>query len=132
MSMKVKSLEPPHDLIVWNLQKFDLKPKALCRSNRQYDVGQFLTTRYPLDTVLEDVTIPGTRLSLDFYIPQRKIAVEVQGEQHDSYNAWYHGGKRGNFAKQQQRDSDKELFCELNRIKLIKVANVKELMELYD
>ena len=35
-------------------------------------------------------SMPGYfRLSLDFFIPHRKIAIEVQGSQHDEFNSFF-------------------------------------------
>lgn len=130
--MKVKSLKPPHDLIVWDTRtsKWPLKSEALCRSKVQYRCGQVLKEKYPHDPIAEDVTIPGSRLSLDFYLPLRKMAIEVQGKQHTKHVPFYHGPRRGKFLKQQERDVQKEMFCELNDIILYKVQDENELKEL--
>jgi len=87
-----------------------------------------LSKRYPLDPILEDVTIPKTRMSLDFFLPQRSIAVEIQGQQHYTQNSFFHKTK-ADFLKQKKRDSDKSFFCELNGIQLIVISKPEELME---
>jgi len=62
----------------------------------------------------------GTRLKLDFYIPSMDMAFEFDGQQHDKYTPYFHGNKRG-FGRSKGNDADKETWCELNRIKLIRV-----------
>jgi hypothetical protein len=75
---------------------------------------------YPGRRLLEEVPLPGEGLFLDFYIPHRKVAVEVQGEQHFNYIPHFHGSKF-NFIKSQERDARKREWCETNGIELIEV-----------
>ena len=125
--MQVTSVNNPSKRIVWDLRPatWPMKSKAACRSKIQYSIGQMIYLKYPLDPILEDITIPDTRLSLDFYLPQRKIAFEIQGEQHSEMNPFFHDSIE-DFEKQLHRDEIKELFCELNNIKLIKLHSIKE------
>lgn len=95
----------------------DSRPRSkghlLCR--------QLLRELYPFDAVCEEVALPGfgaTALYLDFLLPSRKLAVEVQGRQHLEYVPHYHGSKAG-FAKAQLRDRRKAEFLRLNGITLV-------------
>lgn len=63
----------------------------------------------------------GTRLTIDFYNANKKIALEVDGQQHYKYVPHFHGGSRSKFLGQLQRDEKKELFCEINNIKLVRI-----------
>lgn len=125
--MKIKSVNDPNKTIAWDIREssWPQKSQASCRSKIQFDIGQIIKKRYPLDPILEDVTIPETRLSLDFYIPHRKMAVEVQGEQHDEMNPFFHRTNT-DFEEQKQRDEVKNFFCELNGIKLLLVRTRNE------
>ena len=125
--MKVKSVNNPNQIITWDLREssWPMTSSASCRSKIQFEIGQIVKKRYPLDPILEDITIPETRLSLDFYIPHRKIAVEVQGEQHDQMNPFFHK-THADFEDQKNRDELKRFFCELNNIKLYEVRSVSE------
>lgn len=125
--MKVKSIENPDSTVTWDVRpsSWPLKAKAACRSNIQYEIGQIIKKRYPLDPLIEDVTIPESRLSLDFFLPNRKIAFEVQGEQHDQMNPFFHK-THADFEDQKHRDEIKRFFCELNNIKLYEVRSVSE------
>ena len=128
--MKVRSIRNPENQTTWDLKpsRWPLKSKASCRSKIQYAVGVFLAEKFPFDPILEDVTIPESRLSLDFFLPQRMIAVEVQGIQHFQMNPFFHKTK-ADFQNQKKRDHDKDFFCELNDINLILVKSVEELKE---
>ncbi len=65
-------------------------------------------------------------MSLDFFLPQRMLAIEVQGEQHFQMNPFFHKSE-ADFQKQLNRDSQKEFFCELNNIELITAKSLNEL-----
>ena len=60
-------------------------------------------------------------MSLDFYNSTQKIAIEVDGNQHYRYNQFFHSNSRQKFLHQLHRDEKKEYFCEINKIKLIRV-----------
>jgi hypothetical protein len=73
--------------------------------------------------VLEEFPIPEERLWLDFYLPHHKLAFEYQGQQHDSFNKFFHGDKDG-FKRSLARDERKKLWCQVNDISLIEVRGV--------
>ena len=129
--MKVKSLKPPHDMITWDVRpsKWPIKSESLCRSKVQYRCGQVLKESFPHEAITEDITIPGTRLSLDFFLPLRKMAIEIQGRQHFEHVPHFHGPLKSKFIAQQQRDQQKQDFCDLNGITLYKVEDEDELRD---
>ena len=90
------------------------------RSKRQFKTKQFLKEYWKDHVVFEEFPVAGTKMTLDFYNANKKIAIEVQGEQHTKYVPFFHG-RRGNFASQLRRDERKLAFCELNKIKLVEI-----------
>lgn len=86
----------------------------------QSKVGEILANEYPGEVVLEEFPIPGERLTLDFFLPRKKLAIEVQGRQHYEFNAFFHEDKYA-FKAAQERDVRKAAWCKLNNIDLIKV-----------
>jgi len=64
--------------------------------------------------------VVGTRLSLDFYNANKKVAVEVQGDQHTKYVKHFHKN-RLKYLEQLKRDQNKFDFCDLNGIKLVEI-----------
>lgn len=91
------------------------------RSKIQYNAKQFLKKYWNKHIVFEEFPVAGTKLSLDFYNANKKIAVEVQGKQHTKYVPFFHGKNKINYLNQLKRDQDKLKFCELNDIQLVEV-----------
>ena len=60
-------------------------------------------------------------LSLDFYNANKKIAIEVQGDQHVKFVKHFHK-TRLKYLEQLKRDQKKLDFCELNGIKLVEIC----------
>lgn len=105
----------------------DIRPSRWVRKNIgegrgkfQTMVGDILSEIYPGDVICEEFPCVGDNLSLDFFIPRKKIAVEVQGRQHYKFIEFFHGDKAG-FQRQKRRDVRKESWCEINNIRLVKI-----------
>lgn len=96
------------------------------RSNIQYTAKQFLKEYWENHVVFEEFPVAGTRLKFDFYNANKKIAIEVNGQQHVKYVPFFHK-RRSNFVSQIRRDQQKIDFCELNEIKLVEIYSVSEL-----
>jgi hypothetical protein len=99
------------------------------RSKIQYNAKQFLKKYWSNHIVFEEFPVAGTKLSLDFYNANKKIAVEVQGKQHTKYVPFFHGKNKINYINQLKRDQDKLKFCELNDIQLVEIYDGDELSE---
>lgn len=85
--------------------------------------NKLLSAIYPTIPILQEVKIPLRRnetLYLDFYIPLLKKAIEVHGEQHYKFVAYYHNNAMG-FIKHKKRDLEKQEWCELNNIEYIEL-----------
>ena len=99
------------------------------RSKIQYNAKQFLKKYWSNHIVFEEFPVAGTKLSLDFYNANKKIAVEVQGKQHTKYVPFFHGKNKINYINQLKRDQDKLKFCELNDIQLVEIYDGDEITE---
>lgn len=108
-------------------KKYLIKWDNSSRSKMQYNCKQFLKQFWLNDIVFEEFPIAGTRLSIDFYNSNKKIAVEVQGGQHLKYTPHFHGKSKQTFLSQVRRDNDKQEFCKINNIKLVEVYPGDEL-----
>ena len=73
-----------------------------------------------MDIVFEEFRIVGSRLSLDFYNANKRIAIEVQGAQHTKYVKHFHKN-RLKYLDQLKRDQKKLDFCERNDINLVEI-----------
>jgi hypothetical protein len=103
-----------------NAKKYLIDWELDSRSKFQNRVKVFLKNYWGNDVVFEEFRIVGTRLSLDFYNANKKIAVEVQGDQHTKYVKHFHKN-RLQYLDQLRRDQKKLDFCDLNDIKLLEV-----------
>lgn len=107
-------------LIDWN---------GKCRSKFQEKVKALLYKHWFADIVFEELPVLGTRMTIDFYNANKKIALEVDGSQHYKFNKHFHGNNRSKFLGQLQRDEKKEYFCEINNIKLVRILESDTLSE---
>ena len=106
---------------VKNLKKRIINWEASSRSKRQKAVKDFLKDYWFHHVTFEEFPVVGTRLSLDFYNANKRVAVEVQGSQHTKYNKFFHGGHKNNYLEQLKRDQIKAEFCEVNDIILVEI-----------
>ena len=104
-----------------NISKYLINWDSDCKSGIQKNVKDHLKDHWFADVVFEEFPVAGTRLTLDFYNSTQKTAIEVDGNQHYRYNKFFHSNSRQNFLHQLKRDERKEYFCEINKIKLIRV-----------
>lgn len=120
--MLVKDLDGNN--INWLLTGNMAKGKITNKSSLHLQARGLITKIYPTMQILEEVPIPlrrGETLYLDFYIPLKKVCIEVHGEQHYKFIPFYHSTVL-NFLKSQKRDREKREWCEINSIKYISLA----------
>lgn len=105
---------------------YPLRPKS--KSKLQQETSEYLVNKYGSDVILEEFPIPGSRLSVDFFLPRRGIVVECDGRQHDEYTPFFHGNiEKNEFAKQKSHDRQKEVWVENNGFALVRIRNTKDL-----
>ena len=110
----------------WDLSKYkNAKTSSRPRSQYHIKARKLLRSIFPRDKILEEVSLPGSNTKIrkstlfaDFFIPNRSLMVEVHGQQHYKYNAFYHKRKI-NFYKAQARDRDKLEWCCVNDIRIV-------------
>lgn len=117
MSFKVKDTKGrwhPWNLSHCKVSRMDTRP----RSELHLRARKLIKHIFPIEQSLEEVPLPGETLFLDFYLPMRKLAIEVHGEQHYKYIPHFHGHPTG-FIESRKRDSRKAEWCSLNGITLV-------------
>lgn len=92
----------------------------------QYRTKQFLKEFWLGDTVCEEFIIPGSRLRIDLINFSKMIAVEVSGQQHESFSKFFHKTRIG-FIKSIKRDFQKIKWLEINNIKLVEIYDYETL-----
>jgi hypothetical protein len=70
----------------------------------------------------------GQILRFDFFIPSLNLYVEVQGQQHFTFNSFFYESEL-DFKKQKRRDSLKEEWCELEGASFCSITD-KELSKM--
>lgn len=114
-----------------NTYKYGRKSES--RSNFQKKVGDELQKIFPQHIILEEMPAFGTGLYIDFYIHGLKLAVEADGIQHKEFNSFFHK-TRDRFSDSIRNDIKKEQWCELNKIKLVRINdknfdNIEEIVK---
>ena len=103
-----------------NAKKYLIDWEKPSRSKFQTTVKKFLYKYWKNDIVFEEFRVVGSRLTLDFYNANKKIAVEVQGAQHTKFVKFFHKN-HFKYADQLKRDEQKLNFCQANKIQLAEV-----------
>jgi very-short-patch-repair endonuclease len=92
------------------------------RSSLHLRARALLAALFPLEVRLEEVGVPSTRMSLDFFLPSRSLIIEVQGEQHTKLNGHFHRDVT-DFLSQLKRDSQKRRWADLNGFALVELSH---------
>jgi very-short-patch-repair endonuclease len=103
-----------------NINKYKRSANRISKSEKQNKLGQILETIFKNFPIYEELPCFGTRLKLDFYVHQLKLAFEFDDKQHEEFNPFFHGNKR-NWIRSQQRDDEKEKWCKINGVVLIRI-----------
>lgn len=89
-------------------------------SGPQKQVKDFLYPYWKIDTVVEEMRIPGSRLRVDLININKNIMVEIDGVQHDKYNSFMHGSLSG-WTASIKRDLEKERWAEMNGLTYVAI-----------
>lgn len=107
----------------WQLTGNMAKGSLENKSSYHLKARDLITELFPTLQILEEVPIPLRRsetLFLDFYLPLKKLCLEIHGEQHYKFVAFYHSNMLG-FLKSQKRDKEKQEWCRINNIHYIEL-----------
>ena len=97
-----------------SVTKYRIDWEKKSRSKLQFNVKQFFNPYWKGHIVYEEFPVYGTRLKVDLLNATKKIAVEVQGLQHESFNKFFHGNSRAKYLASIKRDAQKAQWLELN------------------
>lgn len=117
--MQVIDLDNNHH--TWHLTGNIARGKIYNKSSFHLKARELLSGLFPTLQLLEEVSIPlrkGETLYLDFYLPLKKMCVEVHGEQHYKFVPFYHSNMLS-FLKAQKRDREKAEWCNINNIRYV-------------
>ena len=104
-----------------NVSKYLIDWGKKSRSKIQFKTKQFLKEYWENHIVYEEFPVYGTRLKVDILNATKKIAVEVNGTQHSSFNKFFHGDSRQKFLQSIKRDCKKLDWLESNGFEVIEI-----------
>lgn len=91
------------------------------RSKLQFNAKQLLRQIWSTQIIYEEFPCFGSLLKVDIFNATKKIVVEINGSQHESYNKFFHNNSRMNYLASIKRDYQKRQWLELNGIRLVEV-----------
>ena len=108
-------------LVNRNVSKYLIDWDKKSRSKIQFATKQFLKKFWKNHIVYEEFPVYGTRLKVDILNATKKIAVEVNGRQHYSFNKFFHGGSRQKFLQSIKRDCKKFDWLKSNDFEVVEI-----------
>lgn len=117
--MKLKTL----DGFIYNWQPGKEIRQGREKSSLHKLTKEILQEEFPFLSFCEEVPIKVLRrkqLYFDFYIPLFSTAIEVHGEQHYSFSAFFHKDLYG-FLEYKKNDKLKHDFCDQNNIDILEL-----------
>ncbi len=91
------------------------------RSKIQKAVKLFLKQYWEKHIVYEECPLAGTKLHVDILNLTKRIAVEVNGQQHGGYNKFFHNNSRLNYLKGIRNDIIKREYLEFNGFQILEI-----------
>jgi len=104
-------------LVNKNVRKYLIDWEGKSRSKLQYSFKQFFYPFWKNHIVYEEFPVYGTMLKVDILNATKKIAVEIQGNQHESFNEFFHQNSRLKYLESIKRDVKKEKWLKINNFK---------------
>ena len=104
-----------------NVSKYLINWTEKSRSKLQKRAKDFLKTHWKAHVVYEEFPVYGSRMKVDILNATIKVAVEVNGPQHSSFNKFFHGNSRAKYLMSIKRDWEKAEWLEKNGYKLIEL-----------
>ena len=110
-------------LVSKNVSKYLINWKGKCRSKFQEAVKAFIEPHWSYCIVYEEFPVYGTLMKVDILNSTKKIAIEVNGDQHYSYNKFFHGHSIENYSKSLERDTMTLEWLEKNGYQLAEIIS---------
>lgn len=112
-----------------SVSKYFIDWDSKSRSIAQFNVKQFLKPYWAGQIVYEEFPVYGSLLKVDFLNATKKIAIEVNGPQHNTFNPFFHNNSRVDYLKGIKRDYQKRVWLEKNNFILMEI-NTNEIKDL--
>ena len=108
-------------LVNKNVRKYSIDWEGKSRSKLQFKFKQFFYPYWKNHIVYEEFPVYGSMLKVDLLNATKKIAVEIQGNQHESFNKFFHDNSRLKYLQSIKRDVKKGKWLEMNEFKFLEL-----------
>jgi len=108
-------------LVNKNVRKYLIDWEGKSRSKLQLEFKNFFYPFWRNHIVYEEFPVYGTMLKVDFLNATKRIAVEIQGNQHESFNKFFHENSRLKYLQSIKRDVQKVKWLEMNNFKFLEL-----------
>jgi hypothetical protein len=108
-------------LVNKNVSKYLVNWNGKSRSKLQFKFKQFFYPYWKNHIIYEEFPVYGSMLKVDLLNATKKIAVEIQGDQHESFNKFFHDNSRFKYLQSIKRDVKKEKWLEINEFKFLQL-----------
>ena len=95
------------------------------RSKAQFKVKQFLKKYWATHVVYEEFPVYGSRMSVDILNATIKVAIEVNGAQHNKFVPFFHKNSRSNYLRSIKRDHKKYNWLKKNEFDVVEILDVE-------
>lgn len=119
--MRVSKLNSPNKLVLLNTKKYLIDWENDGNSSLEKRFRELIKPYWTDSIVLFQMTIPGSLLKIDFFNINKRLAIEIDGPQHDNFNPFLHKNSRANYLSSIKRDINKDKWCEDNNIKMLHI-----------
>jgi hypothetical protein len=129
----VKIYDVDGELVNVDVRESSYPLRAKSKSILQDEVRDKLKEKYPRATILEEFTVPGGRLSVDFFIPSLGLVFEINGRQHDEHVPFFHGDRKTStaYGKQVSHDRVKKEWADINNFKFYEIRSIEDWEKLH-
>jgi hypothetical protein len=104
-----------------NVRNYLIDWEGKSRSKLQFKFKQFFYPYWKNHIVYEEFPVYGSMLKVDILNATKKIAVEIQGNQHESFNEFFHDHSRLKYLQGIKRDVKKEKWLDMNEFKFLEL-----------
>lgn len=104
-----------------NVRNYLIDWEGKSRSKLQFKFKEFFYPYWKNHIVYEEFPVYGTMLKVDILNATKRIAVEIQGNQHESFNEFFHDHSRLKYLQSIKRDVKKGKWLEMNNFKFLEL-----------
>jgi hypothetical protein len=108
-------------LVNKNVRNYLVNWQGKSRSKLQFKFKEFFYPYWKNHIVYEEFPVYGSMLKVDLLNATKKIAVEIQGNQHESFNKFFHDNSRLKYLQSIKRDVKKVKWLEMNEFKFLEL-----------